>query len=398
MLGPAFVAGIAYVDPGNVATNTAAGARYGYLLIWVLVAANLMAIVVQYLSAKLGIATGESLAHACRRHYRPATVRLLWVQAETIAVATDLAEVVGGAIALHILFRVPLVVGGVLTALASLAILATQAGEHQRRFERVIVVFLGVIVIGFGWSLVASDVSFQGMALGLAPRFRDGDSVLLSAAMLGATVMPHAVYLHSALVVDRFGRDRLQEVAARRMVLRATKRDVVLALMVAGAVNIAMLVVAAATLAGSGSNDIESAHAGVAQALGAMAAALFALGLLASGLASSSVGTYAGSVILDGFLNRQIDPMLRRVITIFPALLVLAVGVSPSSALVISQVVLSMGIPFALVPLIRFTNAPGVMSELANRRLTSLVAALLATAIILLNVALVALTAGDLVR
>jgi manganese transport protein len=182
------------------------------------------------------------------------------------------------------------------------------------------------------------------------------------------------------------------------MVVRATKRDVVLALMVAGAVNIAMLVVAAATLAGSGSNDIESAHAGVAQALGAMAAALFALGLLASGLASSSVGTYAGSVILDGFLNRQIDPMLRRVITIFPALLVLAVGVSPSSALVISQVVLSMGIPFALVPLIRFTNAPGVMSELANRRLTSLVAALLATAIILLNVALVALTAGDLVR
>lgn len=390
LLGPAFVASIAYVDPGNVASNISAGARYGYLLVWVIVAANLMAVLVQYLSAKLGLVSGMSLPEALRGRLSRRARLAYWMQAEVVAIATDLAEVVGGAIALTLLFELPLVVGGLITGAVSLTLLAVQDRGGQRTFERVVTGLLAVIAIGFLASLFVEPPSAAQTLGGLVPKFDGAGSILIAAAMLGATVMPHAVYLHSGLVRDRHGRP---DAARRRGLLRATRADVGLAMLLAGAVNLGMLLLAATNLQGQdGVDSIEGAHGAVAQALGPGIALMFAIGLLASGLASTSVGAYAGAMIMQGLLHKRIPLVLRRLVTLVPAIVVLALGADPSTALVVSQVVLSFGIPFALVPLIRLTADRDVMGADANRRLTTVAASVIAAIIIALNLVLIYLT------
>ncbi|GAA3651772.1 manganese transport protein [Lentzea atacamensis] len=385
LLGPAFVAAIAYVDPGNVATNTAAGAKYGYLLVWVLVVANVMAGLVQYLSAKLGLVTGQSLPEAVRDHLpRPARLAY-WGQAEVVAMATDLAEVLGGAIALSLLFDLPLLLGGVITGVVSTVLLLVQDKRGQRPFERVITTMLAVIAIGFVAGLFVSPPSVSGAVSGLLPRFDGADSVLLAAGMLGATVMPHAVYLHSALARDRHGRNPA--------LLGTTKVDVVVAMMLAGAVNLAMLLLAASALQGEdGVDTLEGAHAAVGATLGGGIALLFALGLLASGFASTAVGCYAGAVVMDGLLRVRVPLPARRIVTLVPALVILALGVDPTFALVLSQVVLSFGIPFALVPLVWLTARRPLMGSFTNRRTVTVAASCVAFAVVVLNVALIYLT------
>jgi manganese transport protein len=391
LLGPAFVAAIAYVDPGNVAANVSAGAQYGFLLVWVILAANVMAGLVQYLSAKLGLVTGRTLPESVADHTRTPTRIAYWLQAELVAMATDLAEVVGGAIALYLLFDLPLLMGGVITGAVSLLLLAVQNLRGQRMFERVITGLLLVIAIGFLTSLVVEPPSAADVASGLIPRFDGAESILLATAMLGATVMPHAVYLHSGLARDRHGQPA--EGAPRRRILRITRYDVGIAMLVAGAVNLAMLLVAATNLQGIEDTDsIEGAYAAVQNALGPTVALFFAIGLLASGLASTSVGAYAGAMIMQGLLRRYYPLLLRRLVTLIPALAVLAIGIDPSRALVLSQVVLSFGIPFALVPLVRLTANRDLMGADVNHRVTTALGWTVAGIISVLNVVLIYLT------
>jgi len=391
LLGPAFVAAIAYVDPGNVAANVSAGAQYGFLLVWVIIVANAMACLVQYLSAKLGLVSGRTLPEAVADHTRTPTRIAYWLQAELVAMATDLAEVMGGAIALHLLFDLPLLTGGVITGVVSLLLLVVQDRRGQRVFERVISGLLLIIAIGFLTSLFVEPPSAGDVAAGLLPRFEGAESVLLAAAMLGATVMPHAVYLHSGLARDRHGHPEAGR--ERRLLLRVTRWDVGLAMLVAGAVNLSMLLVAATNLQGRDNTDsIEGAHAAVRDTLGPTVALLFAIGLLASGLASTSVGAYAGAMIMQGLLRRSFPILLRRLITLIPALVILAIGLDPSRALVLSQVVLSFGIPFALIPLIRLTSDRALMGEDTNHRLTTAFGWIVAILITLLNVVLIYLT------
>ncbi|MGA5543625.1 Nramp family divalent metal transporter [Mycobacterium sp. NPDC051198] len=391
LLGPAFVAAIAYVDPGNVAANVSAGAQFGYLLVWVIVVANAMAGLVQYLSAKLGLVTGRSLPEVVADNSRTPSRIAYWIQAELVAVATDLAEVVGGAIALHLLFDLPLLLGGIITGLVSLLLLSVQNRRGQRVFERVITGLLLIIAIGFLTSLFVEAPPAAEVAAGLVPRFQGAESLLLATAMLGATVMPHAVYLHSGLARDRHG--HLQPGAVRRRLLRITRYDVGLAMLLAGAVNLAMLLVAATNLQGRDDTDsIEGAHAAVRDTLGPTVALLFAIGLLASGLASTSVGAYAGAMIMQGLLRRSYPLLLRRLVTLIPALVVLAIGVDPSRALVLSQVVLSFGIPMALIPLVRLTSRETLMGEDVNHRLTTALGWGVAGLISVLNVVLIYLT------
>lgn len=391
LLGPAFVAAIAYVDPGNVAANVSAGAQFGFLLVWVIVVANLMACLVQYLSAKLGLVTGLSLPEAVGGRMGRPTRLAYWAQAELVAMATDLAEVVGGAIALYLLFDLPLLVGGVITGVVSLMLLVVKDRRGQQTFERVITGLLMIIAIGFLTSLVAAPPSVDDAAAGLIPRFDGAESVLLAAAMLGATVMPHAVYLHSGLARDRHGHPAPGP--ARRRLLRITRWDVGIAMLLAGAVNMSMLLVAATNLQGMENTDsIEGAYAAVESTLGYTVALLFAIGLLASGLASSSVGAYAGAMIMQGLLRRSIPLVTRRLITLLPALVILAVGVNPSRALVLSQVVLSFGIPFALIPLVRLTGNEVLMGDDVNHRVTTALGWAVAGVISLLNVVLIYLT------
>ena len=390
LFGPAFVAAIAYVDPGNFATNVSAGARFGYLLLWVIVSANLMAMLVQSLSAKLGLATGRSLPANCREHYRRPVVLGLWVQAEVVAMATDLAEVVGGAIALNLLFGLPLLTGGLITGAVAFLLLALQT-RGDRRFIGAVTVFFGIILVAFLLLVLRVPIDPGGAAAGLVPRFDGVASLVLAAGILGATVMPHAIYLHSALVPSTV---QATTVHQRRRALRAQRLDVLAAMGLAGFVNAAMLLVAAALFAGSalsGTDTLEGAHAGFGTALDGSAAFLFALALLASGFASASVGTYAGQVIMEGFLRRRIPLFARRALTLFPALLILALGVEPTGALVVSQVVLSFGIPFAVVPLLLLTRRRDIMGELVNERRTTVVAALVAGVIIMLNAVLLVL-------
>jgi manganese transport protein len=390
LLGPAFVAAIAYVDPGNVAANVSAGAQFGFLLVWVIVVANAMACLVQYLSAKLGLVTGMSLPEAVGSRMRRPSRLAYWLQAELVAMATDLAEVIGGAIALHLLFDLPLLTGGVITGIVSLLLLVVKDRRGQRMFEHVITGLLLIIAIGFLTSLFVAPPSPGEAAAGLVPKFAGTESVLLAAAMLGATVMPHAVYLHSGLARDRHGHPKG---ARRRMLLRVTRWDVGMAMLIAGAVNLSMVLVAATNLQGQeGTDSIEGAHAAVRDTLGPTVALLFAIGLLASGLASSSVGAYAGAMIMQGLLRRSIPLLLRRLITLIPALLILAIGLDPSRALVLSQVVLSFGIPFALIPLIRLTSDAGLMGGDTNYRLTTGLGWAVAALISLLNVVLIYLT------
>jgi manganese transport protein len=391
LLGPAFVAAIAYVDPGNVAANVSAGAQFGFLLLWVIVLANVMAGLVQYLSAKLGLVTGQSLPESVAENSSKSTRIAYWLQAEFVAMATDLAEVVGGAIALHLLFDLPLLIGGVITGVVSLVLLLVQDRRGQRAFERVISGLLLIIAIGFLTSLFVEPPTPTQVASGLIPRFDGAESLLLATAMLGATVMPHAVYLHSGLARDRHGHPDAGP--RRRTLLKVTRWDVTLAMLVAGAVNLSMLLVAATNLQGRDNTDsIEGAYDAVRDTLGPGIALFFAVGLLASGLASTSVGAYAGAMIMQGLLKVSVPLLLRRVVTLIPALIVLGIGVDPSRALVLSQVVLSFGIPFALIPLVRLTSNPDLMGDDTNHRLTSAAAWIVAAVISLLNVVLIYLT------
>nr|WP_242496512.1 Nramp family divalent metal transporter [Xylanimonas protaetiae] len=401
LLGPAFVAAIAYVDPGNVAANLTAGARYGYLLVWVLVVANVMAVLVQYLSAKLGVVTGRSLPEVLGASLpRPARLAY-WVQAEVVAAATDLAEVIGGAIALNLLFGVPLLAGGVITGVVSLLVLSVQQRRGQRVFEGVIASFLLILTVGFCAGLLFAAPDGGAVLGGLVPRLAGTDSLLLSASMLGATVMPHAIYLHSALARDRRRHDAgvrarqgVPETAASTdRLLAATRWDVVCALVLAGGVNIAMLLVAATNLPGrAGTDSIEGAHSAIASTLGGGVALLFAVGLLASGLASSSVGAYAGAEIMAGLLHVRVPLVGRRMVTLVPAVVLLATGVSPTWLLVLSQVVLSFGIPFAAVPLVVLTRRASLLGRYRNGTLTQVLAWTVAGVIVVLNVALLTLT------
>ncbi|MCA1220797.1 Nramp family divalent metal transporter [Streptomyces sp. 8L] len=370
LLGPAFVAAVAYIDPGNFATNITAGAHYGYALVWVIVAANLVAMLVQYLSAKLGLATGEDLPELCRRHFPASVVRGLWVQAELVAMATDLAEFVGAAVGLYLLFGVPLPFAGAITAVVAFGVLALDRRGHGR-FEQAITALFGIVFLGFAYDLVRLGLDPGALLAGTRPEFAGGDSAVLAAGIIGATVMPHVVYLHSALTKSR------AQAAPWRALLRSQRRGVLVALGTAGVVNIAMLVLAAVLLHGHGLGDADpilAAHAGLGRAVGGAAALAFAVALLASGLSSSSVGTYAGQVVMSGFLRRGIPLVLRRGLTMLPALVVLALGVPATDSLVFSQVVLSFGIPFALVPLVLLTGRADVMGEFVNRRVTAVTA------------------------
>jgi manganese transport protein len=397
LLGPAFVAAVAYVDPGNFATNFAGGASFGYTLLWVIVAANLMAMLIQSLTAKLGLATGRDLATLCRERLPRPVTRGLWLQAEAVAIATDLAEIVGGAVALHLLFGVPLPVGGVITAVVAFVLLAAQSRGH-RPFERVIAGLLLVIGLGFGYTLIGSGVDVAGAAAGLVPSFAGPDSLVLATGILGATVMPHVIYVHSALTPGRYG-DAItagRTADGRRGLLRAQRLDVLLAMGFAGLINAAMLVVAAQLFTGTGMDgSLESVHAGLGDELGRGAGIVFGIALLASGFASSSVGTHAGQVVMAGFLRRHLPVLVRRLVTLAPALLVLVLGADPTTALVWSQVVLCFGIPFALVPLLWLTSRRDVMGGWVNRGITTASGAVVAALIIGLNVhLLVQLTLG----
>ena len=379
-LGPAFIAAVAYVDPGNFATNMAAGARYGYLLLWVVLMANLMAMLIQSMSAKLGVATGKNLPEVCRERYSRPVSLLLWVQAEVIAMATDLAEFMGAAIGLQLLFNIELFPAALVTGAAAFGILALQA-KGFRQLEAVIAGLIGVIVAAFSLQVVMAEPRPAGIAHGLfVPGFEGTESVLLAVGILGATVMPHVIYLHSALTQHRLV-GATEE--AKKRIARFERIDVVIAMSLAGIVNISMLVTAAAVFHTRGlteiGDDLTGVHTALGDYLGGSASAL------ASGLSSSSVGTLAGQVVMQGFINRRIPLFLRRFVTMIPALVFIAAGVDPSRALVISQVVLSFGIPFALIPLLLFSRDRRLMGSLVNRRVTTAAAAIVAAVIIGLN-------------
>ena len=391
LLGPAFVAAIAYVDPGNVAANLTAGAEYGYLLVWVLVAANLIAVLVQYLSSKLGLVSGKSLPSLLGDRLSRRSRLAYWSQAEIVAIATDLAEVIGGAIALKILFDLPLLLGGIIVGVVSLFLLSIQSTRGQRPFETVIIALLAIIAIGFLAGLVVGDVNWGQAAGGIVPRLEGTNSVVLAASMLGATVMPHAIYLHSALSVDRHGSASRASIPR---LLRASRWDVVLSLVIAGSVNIAMLLLAAASLRGQdGTDTIEGAHSVVTANLCEVVGLFFGIGLLASGLASSAVGSYAGASIMQGLLRLDVPIVWQRAVTMIPALIVLAIGADPTWSLVLSQVVLSLGIPFAMIPLVRLTMDRSVMGRYANSRGITIAAIAASGLIIVLNVVLLVLLA-----
>ena len=406
LLGPALVAGVAYVDPGNVASNMTAGARYGYLLVWVVLVANVIAWLVQYLSAKLGVVTGRSLPELLgdRLQHRAAR-RAYWLQAELVAMATDIAEVIGGAVALQLLFGVPLLLGGLTTGAVSMALLAVQGRRGARPFEFVVIGLLAVVTVGFLAGLLVAPPNPSAALAGAIPRFTDSGSVLLAASILGATIMPHAIYAHSALARDRFGSaparalagadegdpQRAESEAHHRRpaiarLLTITRWDVTLAMVIAGAVNLGMLVLAAATLPGvPGTDSLEGAHAALGAQLGPLIGTLFAVGLLASGLASTAVGAYAGAEIMSGLLRVRIAMPVRRLVTLIPALIILGLGIDPTVALVLSQVALSFGIPFALIPLVALTAQRRVLGRHANKPWTTVAGIVAAALLVALN-------------
>jgi len=388
-LGPAFIAAVAYIDPGNFATNISAGAQYGYLLLWVILVSNLMAMLIQSMSAKLGIATGKNLPEVCRERFPRVVSVGLWVQGEIIAMATDLAEFIGAALALNLLFGIPLLPAGLLTAVGAFAILELQR-KGFRPLEAVIAGMLGVILLSFAFQMFYAQPEPDRILAGLfTPGFADAESVLLASGILGATVMPHVIYLHSALTQHRVvGRSE----ADRKKIFRFELADVVIAMAIAGTINASMLIMAAALFNANGLTgvaDIDEAFRQLGVLVSENSATIFGVALLMSGFSSSSVGTMSGQVIMQGFINRRIPLFLRRVITMAPALVILAAGVNPSRALVISQVVLSFGIPFALVPLLIFCRNRGLMGGLVNHRLTTAVATVVVALIVSLNVFLI---------
>ncbi|MGN8552963.1 UNVERIFIED_CONTAM: Nramp family divalent metal transporter [Microbacterium sp. SLM126] len=418
LIGPALVAGVAYLDPGNVASNMTAGAVYGYLLVWVVVLGNVMAWLIQYLSAKLGIVTGRSLPETLGARIRNRWGRrAYWLQAELVAMATDIAEVIGGAVALNLLFGVPLLWGGLITGTVSIVLLLVQSRRGAKTFEFVVIGLVAIIAIGFTYGVFVAPPDPAGVVAGLVPRFEDSGSVLLAASILGATIMPHAIYAHSALARDRFAPspaaaagthtraaattpefgdegpgarvpvplEELRGIPTSRL-LRATKWDVTIAMLIAGTVNLCILLLAAANLAGvPGTDTLEGAYAALYSGLGPVVATLFAVGLLASGLASTSVGAYAGAEIMHGLLHIRVPLIARRLVTLIPALVILGIGVDPTLALVLSQVVLSFGIPFALIPLVALTAKADVLGRFRNRTLTTVAGIAASVFLIALN-------------
>ena len=393
LLGPAFVAGVAYLDPGNVAANITAGAQLGFLLVWVVVAGNVIAWLVQYLSASLGIVTGKSLPEVMGSRITSRVGRIAyWVQGELIAMATDVAEVVGGAIALYLLWDVPLWAGGLIIGVVSIALLGVHGRFGARPFERLIVLFLVIIAVGFGASVWGHPVDFASFTAGLVPRLRGFDSLVLAAAILGATVMPHAIYAHSGFARDRV--DVEKGVPLRRL-RAATRIDVTLALLFAGAVNVVLLVIGAAVLRDQpGTDTLNGAFAALGTISGSVVATLFAIALLASSLASTAVGAYAGAEIMHGLIRRTIRPLLRRTITVVPAVIILMLGVEPTAALIFSQVVLSWGIPFALIPLIVVTGDREIMGQHRSHGIVRALAGVATALVIVINAGLVVLTLG----
>lgn len=384
-IGPAFIACIAYMDPGNFATNISAGARYGYLLIWVILASNLMAMLIQSLSAKLGIATGMNLAEVCRERFPRPIVIGMWVIMEIMAMATDLAEFLGAALGFNLLFGIPLFAAGILTAITTFLILSLEK-RGFRPLEAVITGFVGVIAVCYVIEMFFAKPDWGQVAYyAVHPQFAGAESVLLAAGILGATVMPHVIFLHSALTQGRIvTRDPLQ----MKRLFRFELIDVVVAMGIAGFVNAAMLIMAAQVFYGSGVSSvgsIEEAYKTLVPLLGGAASAVFAISLLASGLSSATVGTMAGQVIMQGFLHRRISVWLRRLVTMLPSLIVIYLGFDPTRVLVLSQVVLSFALPFAVVPLILFTRRRDLMGVLVNHRVTTIAAAIVAALIIVLN-------------
>jgi manganese transport protein len=382
---PRFVASIAYVDPGNFATNVQGGAQYGYLLLWVVLAANLMAMLIQYLSAKLGIVTEHNLPEVVRERFPRAITWGMWIQAELMAMSTDIAEFLGAALGLNLLFGVPLLPAGLITGVIAFAIRELQT-RGFRRFELAITALLGIIFAGFLYETLRIGPSVHSSLRGLIPGLSGTSSLYLAVGIIGATVMPHVIYLHSALTQ---GRMPCRDDKERNRVLRFERLDVIIALGLAGLVNMAMLAVAAKlfhTPALSGLSTIPQAHAEFGHLVGGTAALAFAVALLASGASSSSVGTYAGQVVMAGFINIRIHLLLRRAITMIPAIAVLAAGMNPTNALVLSQVVLSFGIPLALIPLVMLTSRRDVMGTHVNRRATTVIAWSCAIIISALNV------------
>jgi manganese transport protein len=393
-LGPAFIACVAYIDPGNFATNIAGGSKFGFTLVWVIVCSNLMAMLIQTLSAKLGIATGQNLPEVCRDRFSRRTTLGLWIQAELIAMATDLAEFLGAAVGIKLLLGIPLFPAAVITGIVTLAILGLQRYGF-RPFEAVITAFVFVIGICYLAELWLAHPPLGTVAKhAVVPEFDGSESILLAVGIIGATVMPHVIYLHSALTQNRIKANTPEE---QRRLYRYTRIDVVLAMTLAGLINIAMLVVAATVFFGHGLHDVEKlegAHKTLQPLLGGASSVLFALALTASGLSSATVGTLSGQVVMQGFLRRRIPIFVRRLVTMVPAFVVIAWGLEPSRTLVLSQVVLSFGIPFALIPLVMFTSRRDVMGALVNTRFTTAAAIVVATLISGLNVFLLAQTFG----
>jgi manganese transport protein len=391
-LGPAFIACVAYMDPGNFATNIAGGAKFGFTLVWVIVASNLMAMLIQTLSAKLGIATGRNLPEVCREQFSRRTSVGLWVQAEIIAMATDLAEFLGAALGLKLLLGIPLFPAAVLTGVITFLILGLQRFGF-RPLEAVIAAFVGVIGVCYLGELWLAHPPLGTVAEhAVVPDFKGNESVLLAVGILGATVMPHVIYLHSALTQHRIVPRNDDEA---RALYKYTRIDVLIAMAIAGLINMSMLVVAATVFFGSGLTDIESldgAHRTLEPILGGASSVLFALALTASGLSSSTVGTMSGQVVMQGFIRRRIPLWVRRLVTMIPAFVVIGIGLDPSRTLVVSQVVLSFGIPFALIPLVMFTSRSEIMGVLVNRRLTVAAAVVVAALISGLNVFLLGQT------
>ncbi len=400
-LGPAFIACVAYIDPGNFATNIAGGSKYGYTLVWVIVASNLMAMLIQTLSAKLGLATGRNLPEVCREQFSRRTSIFLWIQAELIAMATDLAEFLGAALGFHLLLGIDLFPAAIITGIAAFLILGLQRFGF-RPLEAVIAAIVAVIGTCYLTELFYANPPLGTVGFhAIRPDFAGSDSVLLAVGIIGATVMPHVIYLHSALTRDRIHTENDEQ--ARRL-YKYTRVDVIIAMTIAGLINIAMLVMAAAAFYGSGLHDVDSlegAHRTLEPILGGASSTLFALALLGSGLASSAVGTMSGQVVMQGFIQRQIPIVVRRLVTMLPAFVVIALiewvpslDLNVTETLVISQVVLSFGIPFALVPLVIFTKRRDLMGVLVNRRVTSIAATVVAGLIISLNAFLLVQTFG----
>ncbi|HEX9018441.1 MAG TPA: Nramp family divalent metal transporter [Anaerolineaceae bacterium] len=388
-LGPAFIASVAYVDPGNFATNISGGAKFGYLLLWVILASNLMAMLIQALSAKLGIATGKNLAEQCRIHFPPVLVWFMWILMELVAMATDLAEFLGAALGFNLLFGVPLWLAGILTAVATFIILGLERFGF-RPLEAVISGFVGAIAICYVIETFIVHPAWGEVGYhAVVPIFQGPESIVLAAGILGATVMPHAIYLHSALTQ---GRIVVKDPRLQKRLFRFEIYDVLIAMGMASLINSAMLIMAASTFHSAGLKDvgsIELAYKTLEPLLGRASSWIFGISLLASGLSSASVGTMAGQVIMQGFLHREIPVWIRRLVTMVPSMIVIFAGLDPTSTLVFSQVLLSFGLPFAVIPLVIFTSRRSMMGELVNRRITNMIAWGIAALIVVLNLYLV---------